>query len=303
MLIGLPAHDGGGGILKGASALAGLPMTEQEPGASVEDVATDAGIAKEMVDDWNGSQPAHRVRDACGRSSSHRSTRGMRPGDAAEGFERRRETTDEQLSGSVPTLDIFALRDAVIDEYKRFATSFTTVSMRRTSAHRSRRSTRKTATGQSRSSRSTRATSARTSIRVSWTAGVSSTLPAPSIFQLEGAPLALYKHQEQAIALAAAGTKLRRHHRHGLRQVALLLHPHRASLARRSARAHQARTRAIIIYPMNALANSQLEELDKFVGNVPARLPSPSPATPDRRAPKSASASPTTHPTSCSPTS
>ncbi len=32
-----------------------------------------------------------------------------------------------------------------------------------------------------------------------------------------------------------------------------------------------ARTRAIIIYPMNALANSQLEELDKFVANVAGR--------------------------------
>lgn len=33
------------------------------------------------------------------------------------------------------------------------------------------------------------------------------------------------------------------------------------------------RTRAIIIYPMNALANSQLEELDKFVKNVPGERP------------------------------
>src|SRR5262249_5989555 len=33
------------------------------------------------------------------------------------------------------------------------------------------------------------------------------------------------------------------------------------------------RTRAIIIYPMNALANSQLEELSKYVGNVPGEPP------------------------------
>ena len=31
-----------------------------------------------------------------------------------------------------------------------------------------------------------------------------------------------------------------------------------------------ARTRAIVIYPMNALANSQLEELDKFLYGYPA---------------------------------
>src|SRR3546814_19444186 len=30
-----------------------------------------------------------------------------------------------------------------------------------------------------------------------------------------------------------------------------------------------ARTRAIVIYPMNALANSQLEELDKFLHGYP----------------------------------
>src|SRR5262249_38889240 len=33
------------------------------------------------------------------------------------------------------------------------------------------------------------------------------------------------------------------------------------------------RTRAIVIYPMNALANSQMEELDKFISNVPGERP------------------------------
>ncbi len=33
------------------------------------------------------------------------------------------------------------------------------------------------------------------------------------------------------------------------------------------------RTRAIIIYPLNALANSQLEELEKFVAKVPGDAP------------------------------
>lgn len=32
-------------------------------------------------------------------------------------------------------------------------------------------------------------------------------------------------------------------------------------------------TRAIVIYPMNALANSQLEELDKFMSNVQGEKP------------------------------
>src|SRR5690606_41185662 len=33
------------------------------------------------------------------------------------------------------------------------------------------------------------------------------------------------------------------------------------------------RTRAIIIYPMNALANSQLKELEKFIDKVPGERP------------------------------
>ena len=36
-------------------------------------------------------------------------------------------SSDGAKAGSVPTLDVFALRDSVVDEYKRFATSFTTI--------------------------------------------------------------------------------------------------------------------------------------------------------------------------------
>jgi ATP-dependent helicase YprA (DUF1998 family) len=45
-----------------------------------------------------------------------------------------------------------------------------------------------------------------------------------------------------------------------------------AVLAERRAEASK-RTKAIIIYPMNALANSQLEELDKFMSNVEGEKP------------------------------
>jgi hypothetical protein len=70
-----------------------------------------------------------------------------------------------------------------------------------------------------------------------------------------------------------AGRELRRHDGHRLGQVALLLHPDRRRRARREADANCPRTRAIVIYPMNALANSQLEELDKFIKNVPGGKP------------------------------
>ena len=77
-------------------------------------------------------------------------------------------------------------------------------------------------------------------------------------------------------------------------------------LQERSGRARRARrVRAIVVYPMNALANSQLEELEKFLrtATAPATSRSPSPATPARRTTRSAQAIlRRTRRTSCSPT-
>ena len=38
-----------------------------------------------------------------------------------------RANSDHSGGDSAPALDVFALRDSVVDEYKRFATSFTTI--------------------------------------------------------------------------------------------------------------------------------------------------------------------------------
>ena len=38
-----------------------------------------------------------------------------------------RASSGKAKTGSVPTLDVFALRDSVVAEYKHFATSFTTI--------------------------------------------------------------------------------------------------------------------------------------------------------------------------------
>ncbi len=73
-----------------------------------------------------------------------------------------------------------------------------------------------------------------------------------------------------------------------------------AVLAERRANAPQ-RTKAIIIYPMNALANSQLEELDKFMSNVEGEKPITSRAIQDRRTLRNVAELLRTHPTSCSP--
>jgi ATP-dependent helicase YprA (DUF1998 family) len=123
------------------------------------------------------------------------------------------------------------------------------------------------------------------------------------IFQTKGTPLSLYKHQEQAIALAEAGESYVVTTGTGSGKSLCFFIPivHRVLVEKR--RSGQARTRAIIIYPMNALANSQLEELGKFVGNVAGAPPITFARYTGKKTPRSASVSPTTRPTSCSPTS
>ena len=89
-----------------------------------------------------------------------------------------------------------------------------------------------------------------------------------------GQPLSLYKHQEQAIALAADGESYVVTTGTGAGKSLCFFIPIISDvLAERRAGVPQ-RTKAIIIYPMNALANSQLEEIDKFTSNVAGSTPS-----------------------------
>ena len=111
-------------------------------------------------------------------------------------------------------------------------------------------------------------------------------------------------HQVQSIHIARARAKLRRHDRHGVRQVAS------ASSCRSSTPCCAARTSG------RAAADARDRRLpDERAGQQPDRrtrrvlrtssrsTASPTGATPDRRTRTSAGASPTTHRTSCSPTS
>jgi len=93
------------------------------------------------------------------------------------------------------------------------------------------------------------------------------------IFQADGTPLSLYKHQEQAITLAAAGESYVVTTGTGSGKSLCFFIPIVSAVLQEKRRTAQRRTRAIIIYPMNALANSQLEELEKFVSNVPGERP------------------------------
>jgi hypothetical protein len=163
-------------------------------------------------------------------------------------------------------LDIFALRDYVIDQYKRFATSFTFIRAPDIKAQ-------------------VDAIYAEARywpeplIQINPSYEISTDIASlvaegvlepgcATIFQVGGEPLRLYKHQEQAIALAGAGESYVVTTGTGSGKSLCFFIPIVHYILRHKRVSSHRRTQAIIVYPMNALANSQLEELDKFVGNV-----------------------------------
>ena len=85
------------------------------------------------------------------------------------------------------------------------------------------------------------------------------------VFRIDDKPISLYRHQAQAIAKAAAGKSFVVTTGTGSGKSLCFFIP----IIDRAIRAREAReskrTRAIIIYPMNALANSQIEEVTKFL--------------------------------------
>ena len=174
-------------------------------------------------------------------------------------------------TGSLPALDVFALRDSVVDEYKRFATSFTTIhapDIRRQVAaiyaenrywpepliqiNPSYKRSRNVATL------------------------VANEILHPgcaNIFRVDGQPLTLYKHQEQAVALAAEGESFVVTTGTGSGKSLCFFIPIVSHVLAMQRESPQRRTHAIVVYPMNALANSQMEELSKFIDQVPGSRP------------------------------
>jgi ATP-dependent helicase YprA (DUF1998 family) len=91
------------------------------------------------------------------------------------------------------------------------------------------------------------------------------------VFRVDGQPIKFHRHQSQAIAKAA--------HRHSFvvttgtasgKSLCFFV-PIIDGAIRARAAGETRRTRAIVIYPMNALANSQMKELEKFIAQ--AELP------------------------------
>jgi ATP-dependent helicase YprA (DUF1998 family) len=85
------------------------------------------------------------------------------------------------------------------------------------------------------------------------------------VFSADGKPPSLYRHQAQAVAKATTGQSFVVTTGTGSGKSLCFFIPIIDAAIRDRTLGKPARTRAIVIYPMNALANSQREEIDKFI--------------------------------------
>jgi hypothetical protein len=91
--------------------------------------------------------------------------------------------------------------------------------------------------------------------------------------QSDGQSLMLYKHQEEAIMMASEGSSYVVTTGTGSGKSLCFFIPIVNAILAEKKEDPTPRTWAIIIYPMNALANSQFEELNKYVKEVNGRKP------------------------------
>ncbi|MBV9203451.1 MAG: DEAD/DEAH box helicase [Alphaproteobacteria bacterium] len=85
------------------------------------------------------------------------------------------------------------------------------------------------------------------------------------VFRVDGQSITLYRHQTQAVAKALARQSFAVTTGTGSGKSLCFFIPIIDAAIRGRAAGEERRTRAIVIYPMNALANSQREELNKFL--------------------------------------
>lgn len=86
-----------------------------------------------------------------------------------------------------------------------------------------------------------------------------------AVFRVEGKPIRLHRHQQESVAKATAGRSYVVTTGTGSGKSLCFFIPIIDAAVRARAADEPRRTRAIVVYPMNALANSQLGELEKFV--------------------------------------
>lgn len=179
---------------------------------------------------------------------------------------------------SVKSLDVFSLRDAVVGQYKKFATSFTTIyaediRQQVDAIYAQERYWPEPLIQINPSYKRTTTVGelAASGVLHPTCADIFRTSPSPE--QPRGEPLTLYKHQEQAIALGSQGESYVVTTGTGSGKSLCFFIPIVDTVLRERPAGAGKRTRAIVIYPMNALANSQMEELEKFTSNLSGQPP------------------------------
>ena len=177
-------------------------------------------------------------------------------------------SADGARAGSAPALDMFALRDSVVDKYKQFATSFTTIHAPTTSASKLRPSTPSSATGPEPLIQINPGYKRSTDVGALAANGVVDPGCA-DIFRANGEPQSIYKHQEQAVALAAEGETFVVTTGTGSGKSLCFFIPIVSQVLDTPRPRAQRRIHAVVVYPMNAHANSQMEEIDKFACEAP----------------------------------
>lgn len=85
------------------------------------------------------------------------------------------------------------------------------------------------------------------------------------VFRIDGVPIQLHRHQEQAVVKAQRRTSFAVTTGTGSGKSLCFFIPIIDAAIRARVNGEPRRTRAIVVYPMNALANSQMEELKKFL--------------------------------------
>lgn len=172
---------------------------------------------------------------------------------------------------SAKSMDVFSLRDAVVADYEKFAKSFTTIYADdiKEQVHSIYAKNRYWPEPLIQINPNYK----RTTTIAKQVADNTLDPRCADIFQVGGDPLTLFDHQKQAIAIAAAGESYVVTTGTGSGKSLCFFIPIVDAILKEKATTNVKRTRAIVIYPMNALANSQLEELDKFVQNVVGERP------------------------------
>ena len=85
------------------------------------------------------------------------------------------------------------------------------------------------------------------------------------IFRVNGNPIRFHRHQAQAIAKASSGQSFVVTTGTGSGKSLCFFVPVVDAIVRARRAGQPRKTRAIIVYPMNALANSQIKEIEKFI--------------------------------------